>query len=276
MNTSYYLYAITRADCPMPPLGPGVDPRFVVQTVPCGPLAALASRVDLDRFDLRKLEQGTTDVPWLSTVAVRHDAVVCEAARRGPLLPLRIGAVFQSRDSMLAKLARHETRVLEFLQSLGDRREWTVKVYFDEAQADTLSHSGSGNAGAGASRGQGTAYLTSRRLESVRRQEIQAAARRELLAVADALGGLADTWRQLNPLHGNLVDRPHSMVWNAAFLPARAREELFQAACRRLQAGLAPKGLALVLSGPWPAYHFCPALDAEDAEAGTASTAASR
>jgi hypothetical protein len=87
--------------------------------------------------------------------------------------------------------------------------------------------------------------------------------RRELLALADTLGALCDTWRQLRPLPANLVDRPHPMVWNAAFLPARADEDRFQAACRRFQAGLAPKGFALALSGPWPAYHFCPALDAE-------------
>jgi len=165
---------------------------------------------------------------------------------------------------MLAKLARHETRVLEFLQSLGDRREWTVKMYLDEAGQLAASQA-AGPRPLAASQGQGTAYLTSRRLENTRRQEIQAAVRRDLLAVANALGGLADTWRELNPLKGNLVDRPQPMVWNAAFLPARAREGLFRTACGRLQAALAPKGLALTLSGPWPAYHFCPALDAEDA-----------
>jgi hypothetical protein len=266
MNTSYYLYAITRADCPVPSLGPGVDPRFVVQAVPCGALAALASRVDLDRFDLRKLEEGTADLPWLSNVAVRHDRVVREAARSGPLMPLRIGTVFQSRDSLLAKITRHETRVVEFLQSLGDRREWTVKVYLDAAGPLAASQGARARqplGGDGASRGQGAAYLTSRRHEGVRRQELQEAVRWELLAVADTLAALCDTWRQLRPLPANLVDRPQPMVWNAAFLPARADEDLFQAACGRFQAGLVPKGLALALSGPWPAYHFCPALDAE-------------
>jgi hypothetical protein len=275
MNTCYYLYAITRADCPLPPLGPGVDPRFVVQAVPCGPLAALASRVDLERFDLRKLEEGTADLPWLSNVAVRHDRVVREAARCGPLMPLRIGTVFQSRESLLAKITRHETRVVEFLQSLGDRREWTVKVYLDAAGPFAASQAAAvaplspeqpsvgGGRGVGGEGGQGTNYLTSRRLESVRRRQLQEAVRRELLAVADTLGALCDTWRQLRPLPANLVDRPQPMVWNAAFLPARAHEDLFRATCRRFQAGLAPKGFALALSGPWPAYHFCPALDSE-------------
>jgi hypothetical protein len=272
MNLAYYLYAITRADRPTSPLGPGVDPRFLVQAIPCGPLAALASRVDLDRFDLRKLEEGTADVPWLSSVAVRHDEVVREAAGRGAALPLRVATLFQSRESLVAKVACHEGCIREFLQSLGDRREWTVKIYFARREPHAASQgvplapdqpAVGGGRGVGGEGGQGVAYLTSRRQESVRREEQQENVRRELLAVAEILTGLVPAWRQLRVLTGNLVDRPQRMVWNAAFLPARTEEELLQAACRRLQPGLARKGFDMALSGPWPAYHFCPALDAE-------------
>jgi hypothetical protein len=260
MDTHCYLYAITRADCRMPPLGLGVDPRFRVEAVPCGPLAALASRVDLDRFDLAKLEEGTTDVAWLSEVAVRHDWIVREAMRSGPLLPMRLGTVFHSRHSMLAKLVRHEAEVAGFLRWLGDRREWSVKVYLDETPGRSP---GAFPPCAVRASSEGAAYLAARHAQGIRRREIQATVRQELAAVADALQRLADDWRQLRPLPRDLLGRPQKMVWYAACLLARHGEPGFQAACGRLRGALAGQRLDLEVTGPWPAYHFCPSLDAE-------------
>ncbi len=278
MNEHYYLYAIAWAGRAVPPLGPGVDARFPVESLPCGQVAALASRVGLDRFDLAKLQEGTADVTWLSDVAVRHNAIVSEAAAAGAVLPLRLGVLFQSRDSMLAKLARHEPRVAEFLRFLGDRREWAVKVYLDQPRA------GRGLLPAGpsaeeppdrsertkATPGQGALYLAARRLQRARDGQLQAAVRREVAAVRDSLQGLADAWRQLRPLPQALLDRPEKLVFNGAFLLARPQERPFQTLWGRLQCDLAPKGLLVEATGPWPAYHFCPALD-PDGENGAAT-----
>ena len=231
MNTYAYLYAVTRADCRMPALGPGVDPRFVVQTIRCGSLAALGSRVGLDRFDPKKLEAGTTDLPWLREMALRHDTIVCQAAGYGAILPMRLGVVFHSRESMLAKVARHESGAVEFLRYLGDRREWSVRVYLDEGRlrnqtpTDRLSPRGSG-VGGGAlppqlkPLGQGAEYLAARRLENVRSHSLSANVQKVLLAVAESLQGLTDAWRTLRPLSHQLQERRQRMVWNAACLLA--------------------------------------------------------
>ncbi len=269
MNEHHYLYAIAWANCPLPPLGFGVDPRFPVECVPCGQLAALASRVGLDRFDLTKLQEGATDVQWLSEVARRHSAIVAEAANCGPLLPLRLGVVFQSRDSLQEKLARLGDRVADFLRLLGDRREWAVKVYLDEVLAERELPSAGFHPGeasdqpdrAGAARGQGALYLHARQQQKARKGQFQAAVHRELRAVEDSLRGLADQWRPLRTLPGALLDRPQRMVWNGAFLLPRCGESSFQMGWMHLKQGLAPKGLILEVSGPWPAYHFCPTLE---------------
>jgi hypothetical protein len=278
MNEHYYLYAIAGADCPLPPLGPGVDDRFPVESLPHGQVAGLASRVGLDRFDLAKLQEGTADAKWLSDVAVRHNAIVSEAAASGPVLPLRLGVLFQSRDSLLAKLARHGHRVAEFLRFLGDRREWAVKVYLDQPRAErglvpagpSAEEPADRDERAGTAPGQGALYLASRRLKRARESLLQAAVRCEVAAVRDSVQGLADAWCQLRPLPQALLDRGGKMIFNGAFLLARPRERPFQTLCGRLRGDLAPKGLLLEATGPWPAYHFCPALD-PDGDSGAAA-----
>jgi hypothetical protein len=272
MNERHYLYGIARANCPLPSLGPGVDDRFPVELAHCGQLGALTSRVGLDRFDPTKLQAGTTDVQWLSDVAVRHNAILTEASKCGPLLPLRLGVLFQSRDSLLDKVVHHEDRVSEFLGSLGDHHEWSVKVYLDEvlAQRELLEagfHTGESSDQpdrAGVAPGQGALYLQARQQHQARLQQLQAIVRKEVLAVERSLQGLADAWRQLQTLPRALLSRRHKMVANGAYLLPRSGERSFQTNCGHLQQDLAPKGLILESSGPWPAYHFCPTLDAEE------------
>lgn len=113
--------------------------------------------------------------------------------------------------------------------------------------------------------GKGTAYLAGRRRENARNGRIRAAVRRELVALADSLGRVADASRQLELLPRTLLGRRESMVWHGAFLLPRSRQEAFQQACQSLHQDLAPKGLLVEASGPWPAYHFCPSLETEEA-----------
>lgn len=136
MDEHYCLYALTWADCSAKGLGPGVDPRFAVELIRYGQLAALASRVGLDEFDVAKLQEGTTDLRWLSKVAVRHNEIIAAAARHGPVLPMRLGALFESRSSLIKKLAPCEANAAKLLRGLEDRQEWAVKLYVDEDRAE--------------------------------------------------------------------------------------------------------------------------------------------
>jgi len=138
MDEHYCLYALTWADCPANGFGPGVDSRFPVELVRFGRLAAVTSRVGLDQFDLAKLQEGTADFPWLSKVAVRHNAIIVAVARNLPVLPIRMGIFFTSRSSLIAKLAPYEANTAEFLRRIEDQQEWAVKIYVDEGHAEMM------------------------------------------------------------------------------------------------------------------------------------------
>ena len=129
MNESYYLYALTWADCLPEGLGPGVDPRFPAELIRYGQLAALASRVGWDDRDLARLQQGSADLAWMSSVALRHHEIVGTLARHAPLLPMRTGTP--------VPLPRFLDRQAVFLRSQRGRvpagpgrpAEWAVKLY---------------------------------------------------------------------------------------------------------------------------------------------------
>jgi hypothetical protein len=285
MDEHYCLYALTRATGPGGSIGPGVDPRFPVELVRCGQLAALSSRVGLDQFDPAKLQQGTADVPWLTKVAVRHNEIIAALARHWPVLPMRLGIFFASRSSLIAKLAPYEASAVEFLQHLGDRQEWAVKVYVDEDRADKAilggpatpksrapladflparPHFTQGNArqpNGPVRAGGGTQYLVAKGLQVERRRQVDAMVRQAVLSVEARLQGFTDAWHRLRPLSASLTNWREKMVWNGAFLLSRADITSFQTACERLGGEVAPSGLIVELTGPWPPYHFCPSFE---------------
>ncbi|MGD0517279.1 MAG: GvpL/GvpF family gas vesicle protein [Thermoguttaceae bacterium] len=262
MNEHYYLYALTRGDCPADSLGQGVDPRFPVEIVPCRQTSGVASRVGLDKFDVRKLESGSTDVNWLSEVAIRHNQILSDLARRRPLLPLRLGTLFHSRLTLLAKIERWESVVIDYLNSIGDRQEWAAKIYVDprhieedSAASCCVSSAQAGDAGAG------TRYLTQKlgrqRESRAMRQRFQ----EEIAAAETSLMNQADRYCRTRTLPANLTGRQEKMLWNAAFLLPRSVSERWLTLVEKVRSETASVGLLLEVSGPWPPYHFCPTLD---------------
>ena len=77
----YCQYAFAQPDCRVEEIGPGVDPRFNVELVCEGPIAAVTSRVGLDQFAPERLQGKTAeDIQWLGKVAARHNEIICQAA----------------------------------------------------------------------------------------------------------------------------------------------------------------------------------------------------
>jgi hypothetical protein len=281
----YYQYAFARADCCIAEIGAGIDPRFDVELICNGPVAAVASRIGLDQFDLAKLQGNTaTDVTWLGQVATRHNEIICQAARSSAVLPLRMGTVFRSRDSLQAALGRHRTTVAEFLRQLGDRQEWGIKLYRDnrrpelEEDRSDLPRSGPKSASHKSdlspldpahrlspsnrpAEQSGREYLARKKAELENHRECQAGVQQTIQAVEQRLKKQTDQYYRIRPLPGNLTGRKEEMVFNAAFLlPSSALERWLETA-EQVRCEVGRKGLLLELSGPWPPYHFCPSLE---------------
>ncbi len=269
MDERYYLYALTWADCPREGFGPGVDPHFPAELIRYGRLAALASRVGWDDRDLAKLQEGSADLAWMSKVAVRHHEIIGTLARDCSVLPMRLGTHFRSRSSLIAKLAPCEANAAGFLRRLEGRQEWAAKLYVaagrDEPRSDPHApregvrhaerdeHTPRG--------GDGTLYLAVQRHRAIRRRQSEDAVRRAIGTVETRLQGIADSWQRLAPLSTALTHRAEKMVWNGALLLAKPAVVTFQTTCAQLASALAPEGLVLETTGPWPPYHFAPSLE---------------
>lgn len=62
-------------------------------------------------------------------------------------------------------------------------------------------------------------------------------------------------------LPASLTGRSEKMVFNAAFLLPPAQVKTWLATVGRVRESVRRKALQLEVTGPSPAYHFCPALE---------------
>ncbi len=259
----YCQYALARPECRVQEIGPGVDPRFRVELIREGPIAAVTSRVGLDCFAPERLQGNTAeDLDWLGKVAARHNEIICQAAASSAVLPLRLGTVFRSCDSLRAMLLRCRATAAKFLEQLGNRQEWGVKLYLDKQRLEPIAaHAGPPPPHYLEPPRTGTAYLAQKKAQLDGRRQARAGVHQTIQNVERSLAENAENCCRIRNLPGDLTGHTDEMVFNAAYLlPASARVtwmEAVQTACRDVQS----QGLVLELSGPWPPYHFCPSLE---------------
>lgn len=256
----FYQYAYVWPDWSPADIGPGVDPRFEVELVRDKPIAAVASRVALDQFDVQRFEGKTTeDISWLQRVAIRHDEIICQATRSSPVLPLRVGTVFQSRSSLLAAASRVQKTVFEFLNTVRDHQEWTVKMYLEKnAAPDFSGHNRSLRFDRGENHSAGAHYMMRKKAQLQQSQERRTDLKREINNVEKQLKFSADAACRARLLSNDLTGRPEQMVFNGAFLLAAPQVRAWLAEAERIREFVRRAGLLLEVTGPWPPYHFCP------------------
>src|ERR1035441_9534100 len=91
--TAYYLYCLTPGGCGIQSSGIGVDGQHPVSVRDCGEIGAVLSEVELAEFCGESAEARLQDLAWLGPRVCRHESVIEEFMRHGPVLPARFATL---------------------------------------------------------------------------------------------------------------------------------------------------------------------------------------
>ena len=247
-ETGTYVYAVGRHLDPELPTdleGVGDAP---VRTIGHRDLTAVVSTVDLAEFGESALRQNLEDLAWVEKTARRHDEVVRRAAAlTTALAPFRLVTIYRSDDAARDRIEELYDDLVQALDRIDRRSEWSVKVYSREQPAPPAPVPAEGS-------GSGVAYLERRRAEIRGRQDD--AAHQQVLADQlfwDLVPGAAAT-RRLAPQDQRLTGRRETMALNATFLVDDDRSSEFFRMVDGLRARY--ESFDIELNGPWPPYSF--------------------
>ncbi len=239
------------------------------------PMAVLVSEVDGATYAPGEVESRVGELAWLAPRAEAHDRVVTAAADAAPVIPLPIFSLFRDEAAIRAMVGERRDELSRLFARLLGAREYTVRVYRDDAMLDAALPDLSPHIReleSGAERASpGQRYLLQRKLDEARRTEL----RRVSSDIAQAMYGA------LSPLARAAVREPlpaaiasaesrgastQPAILNASFLVDDERLDQFRRALSELIALRAPAGFRVDFTGPWPAYHF--ARETGDAQRG--------
>jgi hypothetical protein len=223
-----------------------------VEAVPVGAFTVLTSLVSRAEFDAADPANRTADPDWMAHWTQAHHAVNLAATGAGPCLPLAFGVLFSSLDLLRDWLAPRAAALQAALATAVRQTEWALSVQEDAALhaawleqhdpalrrlADTVRDAGTG-----------TAFLLSRQLERARAVSRAAA----MQAVAERI----EAWLKAADLL-TVAEPPRAGLPRWTVLEPRAQPQAgaLPARLEALAAELAPTGILLRLTGPWPAYH---------------------
>jgi hypothetical protein len=239
--------------------GLGVDERHPVVALNDAGMVAVVGDVVVAEFS----EENLQTLSWVACRAGRHEAVVASVMKSSPVLPVKFGTIFRSRSSLQQFMARHRETMLQALDGLSDKTEWSIKGYILEQ--DTRAAIAADDPEIQALHAKlpcspGARYLQQKQLDG----KIDAALEARLAQMTHELGqalasqAIASTALRLHP--SAITGRSERMVFNGSFLLSPEKLSEFLSALSVQQSACEAIGLVLELRGPWPPYNFCPDL----------------
>jgi hypothetical protein len=254
----FYLYGFVPADAPAPPPAlTGVGEESVA-LLDLGPLCAVIARLPGDGFGAGAVESRLNDLAWVGQQGLAHERVVLWFVDHSRILPARLLSLHSGEAALRASLANSLATLAARLETLGERREWNLKVSYD---SERMARHGAEVSAAVRdldadieAAPPGRRYLLQRKRTDLLKDEVGRAARRIADELLDSLRAHADDVRTL-PL-ASAEAASGAVVLNAALLVDRARDTGLKAAAEAAAPRLEALGVHVSFSGPWAAYRF--------------------
>jgi hypothetical protein len=267
MAQGLYLYCLARLSQlpPLPLLGPGVYGQNSLAVATYQDLVAVWSPVPVEDFCGPEAEERLRDLTWIGPRVIRHQEVVAGVMRHSPVLPVRFGTIFASLDNLEKVLQRYSDTIAKFLERLSDQEEWAVKGMLDRpgAREKLFALNLAREAESLEALSPGKRYFEEQRLRAAGDQELQRWLKEVCRKLWTDLRDYAAEIQERRLLSRKTTGIDQDMVWNWALLIPRPAVGGFQARIQDIHDRYAHRGLRLEVTGPWPPYSFCPALDME-------------
>lgn len=251
-----YLYGIVHANVRITGELPGVDSDHEVFLLEGNELAAIVSSVPLEEFGEEQLRENLNEVAWLEEKARAHEAVLEALIGSTTVVPTRLCTIFRDEKQVREMMAREGPALVEALGRLEGKAELGVKAF---AEPDALERAAIERAKEGAEGeplAPGAAYMDRRRREARARENAEEIADGWAQSIHQRLAGCASE-ALLNPLQRReLSGHEGDMLLNGVYLVESEEMERFRELVSGLEEDYRSRGVAVELTGPWPAYNF--------------------
>lgn len=262
MIAGLYLFCLTPAELSPRIEGTGIDGLHPLFLETFGGVAAVVSEVAAEEFSGPGAQERMENLAWIGPRAFRHEEVIVAVMRTSPVLPVRFGTIFSSREALASPLKEHGDTISRFLTETAGMGEWMFKGYVNrqQVQSSTLAVRLEEEKGQLAGLTPGKRYFLEQKIKANVNKDVAAwlrAAEEEVIRpIREA------SWRycEARLVGSDVTGEDQEMFLHGALLIPNGAIEVLGQMTDGWNELYGPRGLSFALSGPWPPYHFAPVL----------------
>lgn len=252
----------------------GITSDSPVEQVSFGGLTAFISNVSMEDFSGPGFKARLQDKDWLKEKVRLHSHVLDTISEGRTVIPMRFCTVYRSDEEVSQLLSTNRDHYQQVLEKISGKREWSVKVYRDEARlAERVAQSDREVEDSLGSISRGVVHFVKEEMNRLNQiggeQAIelmsQHCSSRSHAALMDCA---ADGF--FKPTLGDNGQESSDVVLNAAYLVSVEDEAKIRDEVDRLGSEYSELGFRFELHGPWPPYHFASEPKAQKVQAVTA------
>jgi len=239
----------------------GIDSSEEIRAVAFKDIEALASEIDLSRFNEKKIKNQLQEDPkWTEKNIRRHHDVIAEAYKNSTVIPMKFGTIFKTKKSLAEMLKTHRRKFKGLLVKLNKKQEWGVKIHLEhekfveflkkeneevkklEQKKSTMSEGGQ--------------WYADKKIEESIAAQFEEEVENQLHAVVRRLEDCCEQIVFCNLLPREAMAAGKDNVFNAACLINKNKLDYFKKLLQEIQKECDQIGASLVTTGPWPPYNF--------------------
>lgn len=231
--------------------------------IPYKDIEAIVSEVSLREFGSEEIQRRARGSPaWIKDKALMHEKVIETAMNdsHGIIIPMKFGAIFKNRESLVSSLKKDYLKFKELLGSLQGKEERSVKIYL---KSQLLENEIKKNLPAIKKKLEGIKslpagrqYFLEEEINEMTKREARKALNDYITIFLEKLNGLAEKLKENKILGKELTEKSDPMVFNGAFLIKKEKVDKFRGEIQKLQDEYKEVGFTFESSGPWPPYNF--------------------
>lgn len=232
-------------------------------SIPYQDVEAIVSEVSLKEFGSEEIQRrATDDLEWIKDKALVHEKVIETAMNNsdGLIIPMKFGAVFRNRKSLIDSLKKDYQRLKTLLERLRGKEERSIKIYLksqlleNEIKRNSLTiqkklkeakHLPAGRQ-----------YFLEEEVNEMAKREVGKSLNSYTILFLGRLKQLVEEMKENSILGKELTQKNDPMVFNGAFLVKKEKADRFQEEIQKLQTEYGKIGFTFESSGPWPLYNF--------------------
>jgi len=257
-----YLFCLIPG-APLPEIaGTGIDGIHPLFVEVIGEVAAVLAEVDLDEFTGPASQENMADLAWVAPRALRHEEVVMAAMKYGPVLPVRFGTVFSSLTAAAEPFRQRQDILRKFFQDTAGKHEWTLKGYVNltQARARIMAARLAAEKEQLAELTPGKRYFLEQKIKGAVDKDVTARMKEMAFDILTSSREKSAGFSECRLQQREVTGRDEEMFFHGALLVPDGSVSTLEIMVDEWNQDHESQGFQIELSGPWPPYHFTPAL----------------